>query len=343
MSLFDSYNLRGPGLWQGFLETFAARELECVQVEVTSVCPGRCVYCPHTTATDSWKSRHMVPDVFAALWPLLRRTARVHLQGWGEPLLHPHFFDFVELALRAGCRVSTTTCGLRMDEALAERLVASGVDIVAFSLTGTDDASNAAREGVPFSRVREAVLTLQRVRKSRMGVHMEIHLAYLLLASGIPALQRLPALMDEWDVHGTVVSTMDFIAHPSLAPEAFLPHEHEKIEAARVALEAVRSATSRDFWYDLPCPDPAPQCRERIHATLYVDAEGQVSPCIYLNVPAESPRRFVCGNVLHESPLHIWQQPDYACFRQRMANGDPDPLCLHCPKLFSRGRQGRQG
>ncbi len=102
-----------------------------------------------------WQSRLVEDQTFAALWPLMRQCVRVHLQGWGEPFLHPRFLDFVRVALRAGCAVSTT-CGLRMDEALAEAIVDSGMDVVAFSLAGTDEASNASRRGIPFARVEYA-------------------------------------------------------------------------------------------------------------------------------------------------------------------------------------------
>ena len=148
-----------PSVWQLFRESLFGkpRLLDCIQVEVTSVCPGRCVYCPHTTQAGYWRSRHMEAATFARLWPLMQESGRVHLQGWGEPFLHPRFMDFAALARKAGCRVSTTTCGLRMDETLAGQIVGSGIDIVAFSLVGTDEASNAPRAGVPFSRVREAV------------------------------------------------------------------------------------------------------------------------------------------------------------------------------------------
>lgn len=335
MSVFDSFDLRGPGLWQGFMETFAARELECMQVEVTSACPGRCTYCPHTIESDSWKSRHMQPEVFAALWPLMRRTARVHLQGWGEPLLHPHFFDFVELAIRAGCRVSTTTCGLHMNDTVAEKLVVCGVDVVAFSLVGTDETSNAARAGVSFARVEAAVRTLQRVRKARVGVHLEVHLAYLLLWSVRKALRGLPALMDDWDVHGAVISTLDFIARPEFAAEAILPADTDKITEAAALIAHAQTAATRPIWAALPENSPAPQCKERVHKTLYVDAEGQVSPCIYLNVPGNSPRRRVVGNVLTTDACTLWADPDYTHFRERVGTTDPDPVCLDCPKRFS--------
>ena len=330
---------RAPGLLQDLRDFLQPRELECLQVEVTSCCMGRCVYCPHTTRSDAWKSRHMSPEIFAALWPVMTRAGRVHLQGWGEPFLNPYFMDFVALARRAGCAVSTTTCGMVMTEELAESIVSSGMDIVAFSLVGTDEASNEARAGVPFSRVENAVRLLQKVRREKNAVHLEIHLAYLMLASNVEAVRNLPQLMDEWGVHAAVISTMDYIPSPDMAKEAFAPHEREKIEAARAVLEHVGAkvrAAGRDFYASLPAPEPAPFCRERAHRTLYVDAEGYISPCVYLNVPLREPQpnRTVFGNVLEESPLAIWAKPGYADFRAAVQTADPPSACVSCAKRF---------
>lgn len=331
--------LKGPGLWASLRELMHPREIECLQVEVTSCCPGKCTYCPHTTRADVWKSRHMQPETFAALFPIMKKAARVHLQGWGEPFLNPWFMDFVELARRAECSVSTTTCGLRMDEALAERIVQSGVDIVAFSLVGTDEESNAARAGVPFSKVEEAVRMLQAARKKHNAVHLEIHLAYLMLASNVEAVRGLPKLMEEWGVHAVVVSTMDYIPSPEMEHEAFAPHEREKIEAARVVLEEVGAkvrAAGRDFYASLPAPEPAPCCRERAHRTLYADASGEISPCVYLNVPmdAEQPRRTVFGQVNETDPTAIWDIPEYQSFRRAVETADPPAACVSCAKRF---------
>ena len=331
--------LKGPGLWASLRELMQPREIECLQVEVTSCCPGKCTYCPHTTRADVWKSRHMQPETFAALYPIMKKTTRVHLQGWGEPFLNPWFMDFVELARRAECAVSTTTCGLRMDEALAERLVNSGVDIIAFSLVGTNEESNAARAGVPFSRVEEAVRMLQAARKKHNAVHLEIHLAYLMLASNVEAVRGLPKLMEDWGVHAVVVSTMDYIPSPEMEHEAFAPHEREKIEAARVVLEEVGAAvraSGRDFYASLPASEPAPCCRERAHRTLYADASGEISPCVYLNVPmeAEQPRRTVFGQVNETDPIAIWDIPEYQAFRKAVETADPPAACVSCAKRF---------
>ena len=333
---------REPGFWETVKEAFLGtrRPLDCIQVEVTSRCPGRCTYCPHTTQREKWLSRDMDMETFGRLWPLMRRSGRVHLQGWGEPLLNPAFFDMAALARKAGCRVSTTTCGLRMDPELALRIVESGIDIVAFSLAGTDTASNASRLGVDFNRVCQAVTTLQAVRRERMGVHLELHFAYLMLASNMEAVAGLPALMQRLGVHAAVISTLDYIPEPGLEAEGFTPQETDKLAKAAAILSVTEAEARRmdlGFHYELPsAAAPGIACRENILRSLFISANGTVSPCVYVNVPMETedPKRRVFGNVRETDPIEIWESADFRRFRERLAGGDPDLPCRSCPKRF---------
>ena len=335
---------RQPGFWESLREAFLGvrRMMDCVQVEVTSRCPGRCGYCPHTTRRDQWRARDMDMGTFERLWPLMRKASRVHLQGWGEPLLHPGFFDMAARARQAGCAVSTTTCGLCMNGEIARKLVDSGIDIVAFSLAGTDAVSNAARHGVDFDRVCEAIGLLQGVRRSAMAVHLEIHFAYLMLASDMEAVRRLPGLAQRLGVHAVVVSTLGTIVEPGFEDDAFVPHEAEKLaRAAAVLAEAEAEAQRLEvaFHWSLPRPDASGTgCRENVARSLYVAADGSVSPCVYVNVPVgrPDPDRRVFGNVNATDPLEIWESAAFRRFRDGLACGDPDLPCRTCPKRYMK-------
>ena len=333
---------RGPGFWARVRERLLGvpRLLDCVQVEVSSRCPGRCIYCPHTTMREEWDSRDMDMDTFARLWPLMLRSGRAHLQGWGEPLLNPAFFDMAALARKAGCAVSTTTCGLLMNEEVARKLVEGGFDIVAFSLAGTDAASNASRRGVDFDRVCEAVSTLQAVRRSLNSVHLEVHIAYLMLASNMEAVRRLPRLMHRLGVRGAVISTLDYIPTPDLECEGLAPHETEKLARASAVLRETEEEARRlgvAFHWTLPRPDaPGASCRENIFRCVFVAADGYLSPCVYVNLPgrASDPKRRVFGNVRDQDPLATWEGEEFRRFRNRLASGEPDLPCLTCVKRF---------
>lgn len=357
---------RPSGFLERLREAFLGtqRPLDCLQVEVTSHCSGRCIYCPHTTAGTTWHGRHMPDEIFAALWPLLKGAHRAHLQGWGEPLLHPRFLEYVALARRAGCAVSSTSCGLRMDADLARQLAASGMDLLAFSLVGTDEISNDARAGIPFARVCESVRLLRaaitETGRPVDGEPLEIHFAYLMLANRMEAARRLPALMEELDVEMAVVSTLDYLALPGQEHLAFAPQETEKIAAAREILESIAAegeARGRIIHFALPGAQAvadANGCRENIARSCYVDADGRVSPCVYLNVPDNrlctetgadltevSPaasrgdrRRRVFGDVRKETVWEIWNKPEFIAFRNALIRNAPDLACLDCPKRF---------
>ena len=124
--------------------------LDWIQVEITSHCNAACVYCPHTVYRDAWLDRHMTTDSFRKLSVALSKSRLVYLQGWGEPLTHPEFFEMVRMAKAVGCRVGTTTNGMSLDEEQCLRLVQEGVDIVAFSLAGVDERSDLIRQGTRF-------------------------------------------------------------------------------------------------------------------------------------------------------------------------------------------------
>jgi Predicted Fe-S oxidoreductases len=332
-----------PGILESLSEVFLGRKrpIDCVQVEVSSACTARCEYCPQNTAAGRWQARIMTAETFAALWPLLRQSTRVHLQGWGEPFLHPRFFDFTAFARKAGCTVSSTSCGLYIDEDIAGRIVESGIDVLAFSLAGTDEESNIIRRGAPFSQVCENIRLMARARKEAMAVHLSLHCAYILLADRMEAVLTLPDLAVELGLQAVVVSTLDYIAAPGQKSLAFAPNEADKIAQARTLLKkaATRAAElDLDFHYALPCPEPWGTCREHVERTLYVAADGGLSPCIYVNIPTkdDDAHRRVFGNVNEEDAFACWQGERFSAFRTALETGRPEQPCMNCAKRFEQ-------
>ncbi|RPI58487.1 MAG: radical SAM protein [Planctomycetaceae bacterium] len=126
-------DFKASGFWRNIKELLPGhrRMLDCVQVAVTSRCMEHCRYCPHTVFKERWQQRDMPMATFERLWPILQRAERVHLQGWGEPLLNSNFFNIAALSRKAGCTVSTTTCGMGLREKQAAALVEAELDIVA--------------------------------------------------------------------------------------------------------------------------------------------------------------------------------------------------------------------
>jgi len=161
-----------------------------------------------------------------------------------------------------------------------------------------------------------------------------------MLASNMEAVRGLPALMRRLGVHGAVISTLDYLPTPELEPEGFAPHETEKLARASTILTETEAEARRlgvGFYWVLPNPEaPGVSCRENIFRCLFVAADGYLSPCLYVNLPARGPdpKRLVFGNVRDQDPLAIWESEEFRHFRMRLASGLPDLPCVSCVKRF---------
>ena len=84
--------------------------------------------------------------------------------GFGEPLGHPRIADMVALAKAAGSEVELISNGILLDEAMAGRLIAAGLDRLWISIDGSSPASYAdVRLG---DHLPEIIANLERLKGS---------------------------------------------------------------------------------------------------------------------------------------------------------------------------------
>jgi MoaA/NifB/PqqE/SkfB family radical SAM enzyme len=319
-----------------------------VQVEVTTFCQATCNYCPHTVYREHWTSQHLALATFRRLLPVLARARLVHLQGWGEPFLHPDFFSMVSLARLAGCQVGTTTNGMLLDADALRRVVDLEMTVVAFSLAGVGENNDAVRRGTRFATVLEKIETLREIKARKGARFPQVHVAYMLLRSDLDDLALLPRALEGLGVSQVVVSTLDFVASPSLARESLKLAPLEEYRQAAARLDEVADQARRqglEIHSQLAPPRDWPNaCSENITGALCLAADGAVAPCVFLNLPVEDEtymdregedlyRRVSFGVVQPDQPLlRIWRSPDYRQFRRVWASGHTPPACRGCLK-----------
>jgi MoaA/NifB/PqqE/SkfB family radical SAM enzyme len=311
-----------------------------IQVEVTTACNAACVYCPRTVYKGSWQDRHFSLEMFKKLEPAFARTRHVHLQGWGEPLLHPDFFEMIAVAKASGCKVGTTTNGMLLDREKTNRLIESGVDVIAFSLAGTGENNDLIRKGTNLKRVLEAIRRLQWQKKEKGSSTPVIHIAYMLFRTSMGDLERLPSLLEGLGVGQVMVSTLDFIPSEDLEKEAVLPATREEYEELCARLEALH------FHYHIAYPGVRRRmCTENVQRAVCISSDGAVSACVYTNlqVPGasylwngkrEAYERAVFGNIKEEPLSAIWNKKAYSAFRRSFNTGRLASPCQRCPKLL---------
>ncbi|HVU02796.1 MAG TPA: radical SAM/SPASM domain-containing protein [Polyangiaceae bacterium] len=107
-------------------------------IEATNVCNLRCPACFTGTEQIGRRKGHLSMDLFrrvlAELGPYL---LEMELYNWGEPLLGKHVFEMIEEAARAGVSTTVSTnFSIPFEDADAERLVRSGLSVLAVSVDG---------------------------------------------------------------------------------------------------------------------------------------------------------------------------------------------------------------
>jgi MoaA/NifB/PqqE/SkfB family radical SAM enzyme len=333
---------------QPFWTRLFSRKFDWLQIAVTSHCNASCAYCPHTVYRSHWQNRHLPPATFQRLVPDLKKVKLVYLQGWGEPFLNPDFFTFVSLAKEAGCRVGTTTNATLLSDATIPRLVESGIDVVAFSLAGIGETNDIWRAGTSYRQVLEAIRSLQNCKR-RMGKDTpRVHIAYMLLRSGLPDLARIPEALQNRGIAQVVISALDLVAAPDLESQSLaLVSGPEAADIRHHLEELIDNAARRNL--NIYCPDLAAQgrrgeCPENVLEAAVVSANGDVSPCVYTNIPASAGHYYVrgaprqvqsmfFGNVNDLSIQEIWRQPHYRNFRRTWKTRNLAKPCHSCLRL----------
>jgi MoaA/NifB/PqqE/SkfB family radical SAM enzyme len=101
-----------------------------LQVEVVGQCNLRCRMCAIQFRRDGpphGPLAFMPFERFVALLEQFPRLRELHLQGLGEPTMHPRFFDMVRHAARRGLRVSTNSNLTLLSQRRARLVVDSGL------------------------------------------------------------------------------------------------------------------------------------------------------------------------------------------------------------------------
>ncbi len=320
-----------------------------IQVEVTSLCNASCVYCPRTAYRQRWHDRHLGLETYRKLIPSFARTRLVYLQGWGEPLLHPHFFEMARMAKEAGCLVGFTSNGSCLDEDRIREALGVPVDLIALSLAGTTDRNDLIRKGTSLSQVLGAVDRIKMAMAKTQGRTPAVHIAYMLLRSNLAEAEAIPQVLKGSAVDQVVISTLDFVPDKSFDGETFRRDDPDLVEVEEFLNRVkARGAETGIRIHYRPLASLRPQrcCAENVYKALFVAADGEVAPCAYLNIPVEGVshvsagreapyQRLTFGRIYDEGIDLIWAGDEYVRFRTALASGDPVAQCRDCPKRYS--------
>lgn len=262
------------------------------QIGLTDACPQDCEYCYNKQRLGEPMDTATILRVIAEL-----KDMGVVWLGFtgGEPLLNPDIVEITRQAAR-GCAVKLFTTGCGLTQELAEDLARAGMFSAAVSLDHWESAVHDAGRRYPgaFDAALAAIATFQRVR----GLHVSVSSVFSREMIRRGELRRLLDFIASLGVDEAWLSEVKPTLEPFWRDDLILTEEE------RLAVAGMQDACNRTGGMTVNYLGhfegaEAFGCNAGCKM-VYVDAFGEVSPCVFL------PMSF--GNVRERSLFDIVEE-----------------------------------
>lgn len=321
--------------------------LDLVQIDVTTRGPWTGDLVLRRAYKDQWIVRDFDPDMMRALRPVLKRTKICHLQGWGEPLLNPNFFELIRIAKGCNCTVTTAfSDGSLVDESTAEKITTSGLSSITLSISSLKDQDNLARRGTNLASAFQALEEIKR-RKPLFGDSAPVvNVLYNLHRSDLDELRKFPALFQGLGVTALILNPLSITPDSRFEDDTLVPADPEELqEITDVIKDTAKLAGKRDMQllaFIVNGGKKPPKCIENLGATSFVDAAGAVAPCIFSRPPLQEDTtyrfqgmdllffRLGFGDITRAPFKYIWHSEAYAEFRRQYKHTGVPEACAGC-------------
>jgi MoaA/NifB/PqqE/SkfB family radical SAM enzyme len=134
-----------------------------IQIEPTTRCNFTCSFCCGRYMEQSDIDFARYEQILAAAPDL----QHIELQGEGESLMHPRFFDMVRLARERGARVSLISNGSYLTPTAIEQILDVGIEKISVSLESADPVTFRHLRGGKLDKVVRGIEGLMEARRAR--------------------------------------------------------------------------------------------------------------------------------------------------------------------------------
>ena len=190
------------------------QHIQFAQIEPTTRCDLSCIFC----AGRYLHQGDIEFRQFTSIIEHLPQLEYLELQGEGEPLLHPAFYEMVRYARFRGIQVSTISNGNSLRKETAEQLIDSGLETIFFSIDTVRPDMYSYLRGGELQQVLENIRYLSERKQQRNSESPAIGLAITILNDTVQDLEEILLLYSDFGLDG------GFIFQPLQKMESYVKH-----------------------------------------------------------------------------------------------------------------------
>lgn len=319
-----------------------------LQVEPVGQCNLRCRMCPIPFRQDGpphGPPAFMDYDLFVRLLDQFPDLEEIQLQGLGEPMMHPRFFEMVAHAAARGIKVGTNSNLTLLNARRAELCVTSGLAELHASIDGaTAETYEEIRVRSHFDRVIGNLEGLIAARRRLGGRTPRVRMVAVVMRRNLAEIPDLVRLAHRLGIDAIFVQHLCHDFGESSLPAHYAPMRafvddqtllsEDPARVDRIFAEA--RAVADELGVDLRLPEtrrrlhpPGTPGRERCNwpwTGAYLSYQGLAMPCCMV----ATPDRIQLGNMAEHGVEAVWNGPEYRGFRDALSSDAPPEVCRSC-------------
>jgi MoaA/NifB/PqqE/SkfB family radical SAM enzyme len=319
-----------------------------LQLEPVGQCNLRCQMCPIQFRTDGppyGPPAFMPFELFTRIVDQFTGLRSLHLQGLGEPTMHPRFFDMVAYATARGVNVSTNSNLTLLNPKRAEQCVRSGLQTLHVSIDAASPELYARiRVRASLQRVLDNVAGLLAARRRLGAERPSLRLVAVVMRQNLHELPDLVRLAHRYGFESLQVQHLAHDFAESSLPAHYRPMR-DFVEEQSLLGEDPRRV---QHWFDatralaqeLGLPLRLPRTRPRRYppdtpgrqrcdwpwSGAYISYDGHAMPCCMVATPDRSN----FGSVVDRGVAAVWTGEAYEAFRRQLGSDQPPEICRTC-------------
>jgi radical SAM protein with 4Fe4S-binding SPASM domain len=265
-------------------------------VESTNDCNLKCIVCArnYMTRKVGYIDLKLAEKIMAQI--PVGRFFWAH--GWGEPLLHPQFCEFVRIAKKRRLLIGAITNATLLDKEYGKGIIDSGLDWLVFSVDTDDEGVyEKIRVGANYHQVIENInnfLGLKRKLASRKP-YTQINILDLPLTTN-----RISSLVNMWRGRVDRIRVKKTNEYGELCPQIHALTNRQLLPRSTVC-SALRKGGIIIYW------------------------DGRVGPCC-----TDFDGRIIYGDLNEQSLSSVWNSQTRLELKNKQERGEFPDMCKFC-------------
>jgi radical SAM protein with 4Fe4S-binding SPASM domain len=233
----------------------------------------------------------------------------------GEPLLHPHFEEFVRMAKEHKLYTATSTNAHFLDEVNAQALVIAGLNRLIISLDGLDQKTyEKYRRGGDLQKVTEGIKTIRRARTELKALTPLIVVQFIVMKHNEHQMNDVRKFA--YDLGADVVELKTAQIYDMNDPNEIIP------------INSKYSRYNRDQNGLMHLKSSLPNHCFRVWSSTVISWDGKVLPCCY-----DKDGDNAYGNLSTTDFESIISSNQASGFQHRIFSGRKEiEICRNCPE-----------